>query len=171
MHAFVKKWVSCFRFCSKEARRLLHLVSILSRSCRNLGRELLGEALLLGPLVVVGGGVLFEDLDVLGDEVLAAEGADGHGLSGLDGSAVLVDLDASAGSVGLLVLALDAVLLGDRHGERCWCGVLWWCCCGYCRVEWGRWDLRKLGRSRAMEREKTLLSQGNFLRGSFGHEA
>ena len=96
-----------------------------SSSCReDLGGELLGEALLLGPLVVVGGSVLFEDLGVLGDEVLAAEGADGHGLSGLDGSAVLVHLDASAGGVGLLVLAGDAVLLGDRHGER------WWLCIG-----------------------------------------
>jgi hypothetical protein len=29
-----------------------------------------------------------------------------------------VNLDTSAGGVGLLVLAGDAVLLGDRHGER-----------------------------------------------------
>lgn len=68
--------------------------------------------------------MLFEDLDVLGHEVLAAESADGHGLCGLDGGAVLVDLDAGAGGVGLLVLALDAVLLGDRHGE-------WWDVCGF----------------------------------------
>ena len=89
-----------------------------SSSREHLGGELLREALLLGPLVVVGGSVLFEDLGVFGDEILAAEGADGHGLSGLDGSAVLVNLDTSAGGVGLLVLAGDAVLLGDRHGER-----------------------------------------------------
>lgn len=43
-----------------------------------LSRELLGEALLLGPLVVVGGSVLLEDLVVLGDQVFAAVGADGH---------------------------------------------------------------------------------------------
>lgn len=64
--------------------------------------------------------MLLEDLGVLGDEVLAAVGADGHGLRGLDRSAVLVHLDASAGGVSLLVLALDAVLLGDRHGEWWW---------------------------------------------------
>jgi hypothetical protein len=29
-----------------------------------------------------------------------------------------VNLDASAGSVGLLVLAVDTILLGDRHGEK-----------------------------------------------------
>jgi hypothetical protein len=68
--------------------------------------------------------VLFEDLGVFGDEVLAAEGADGHGLCGLDGRAVLVHLDAGAGGVGLLVLARDAVFLGDRHVEReCVCLV------------------------------------------------
>ena len=111
----------------------------------DLGGELLGEALLLRPLVVVGGSVLLEDLGVLGDEVLAAEGADGHGLSGLDGSAVLVHLDASAGGVGLLVLALDTVLLGDRHGER------WWLCVGevvvfvLCLLSYVRCERRKLG--------------------------
>jgi len=93
-----------------------------SSSREHLGGELLGEALLLGPLVVVSGSVLLEDLGVLGDEVLAAVGADGHGLRGLDGGAVLVHLDASAGSIGLLMLALDTVLLGDRHGKR-W---RWW---------------------------------------------
>jgi hypothetical protein len=67
--------------------------------------------------------VLFEDLGVFGDEVLAAEGADGHGLCSLDGRAVLVHLDAGAGGVGLLVLARDAVFLGDRHvGREC---VFW----------------------------------------------
>jgi hypothetical protein len=93
-------------------------VSIFSLFVDDLGGELLGEALLLRPLVVVGGSVLFKNLGVLGDKVLAAEGADGHGLSSLDGSAVLVDLDASAGGVSLLVLALNTVLLGDRHGGR-----------------------------------------------------
>ena len=118
MHAFVKKWVSCFFGCYFERSKGRFWCVRLFRSCRkHLGRELLGEALLLGPLVVVGGSVLFEDLGVLGDEILAAEGADGHGLSGLDGSAVLVHLDASAGGIGLLVLAGDAILLGDRHGE------------------------------------------------------
>ena len=101
-------------------------VRLFSSRRENLGGELLGEALLLGPLVVVGGSVLLEDLGVLGDEVLAAVGADGHGLSSLDGSAVLVNLDTSAGGVGLLVLALDTVLLGDRHGKRLW----WWLCVG-----------------------------------------
>lgn len=77
---------------------------------------MLGEALLLGPLVVVGRSVLLEDLGVLGDEILPAVCADGHFLAGLDRGAVLVDLHASAGGVGLLVLAGDAVFLGDRHG-------------------------------------------------------
>jgi hypothetical protein len=97
----------------------------------HLSRELLGEALLLGPLVVVGGSVLFEDLDVLGDEILTAVGADGHGLRGLDGSTVLVDLDTGASGVGLLVLALDTVLLGDRHGGSGLCVgfVLWLLLC------------------------------------------
>lgn len=80
-----------------------------------LSRELLREALLLRPLVVVGGSVLLEDLGVLGNEVFAAVGADGHLLARLNGRAVLVDLHASAGSVGLLVLAGDAVFLGDGH--------------------------------------------------------
>lgn len=101
-------------------------VRLFSSRRENLGGELLGEALLLGPLVVVGGSVLLEDLGVLSDEVLAAVGADGHGLSSLDWSAVLVNLDTSAGGVGLLVLALDTVLLSDRHGERLW----WWWLCG-----------------------------------------
>ena len=92
----------------------------------HLGGEFLGEALLLGPLVVVGGSVLFKDLEVLRDEVLAAECADGHGLSGLDGSAVLVHLDTSAGGVGLPVLARNAVLLCDGHGER---RRWWWSLC------------------------------------------
>jgi hypothetical protein len=106
------------------------LIMILLCLITHLSRELLGEALLLGPLVVVGGGVLFEDLGVFGDEVLAAEGADGHGLCGLDRGAVLVDLHAGAGGVSLLVLAGDAVFLGDRHVERCeyccWCGGSVW---------------------------------------------
>lgn len=87
-----------------------------------LSRELLGEALLLRPLVVVSRRVLLQDLGVLGDEVLAAESADGHDLRGLDRGAVLVDLDAGASGVGLLVLAGDAVLLGDRHFE--WVGFV-----------------------------------------------
>jgi hypothetical protein len=102
----------------RTQRRALLYVRLFSSCQENLGGELLGEALFLGPLVVVGRSVLLEDLGVLGDEILAAVGADGHGLSGLDGSAVLVNLDTSAGGVGLLVLAGDAVLLGDRHGER-----------------------------------------------------
>lgn len=64
-------------------------------------------------------GVLLEDLKVLGHEVLAAEVANRHLLLGLDGRAVLVHLDTRAGGVGLLVLAGDAVFLGDRHGEGC----------------------------------------------------
>jgi hypothetical protein len=42
-----------------------------------------------------------------------------------------VNLDASAGGVGLLVLALNTVLLGDRHGEGWWWfveEVAMWCC-------------------------------------------
>lgn len=112
--------VFCFWMLFERSKGRFWYVSVFPAHAGigNLGGELLGEALLLRPLVVVGGSVLFEDLGVLGDEVLAAEGADGHGLSGLDGSAVLVNLDTSAGGVGLLVLAGDAVLLGDRHGER-----------------------------------------------------
>jgi hypothetical protein len=116
-----KKWLDCLLLSCVRDLILIFLASIF-----NLSRELLGEALLLGPLVVVGGGVLFEDLGVFGDEVLAAEGADGHGLRGLDRGAVLVHLHAGAGGVGLLVLAGDAVLLGDRHVGGCVCG----CGCG-----------------------------------------
>jgi len=136
-------------------------LSVFPTLAKDLGGELLREALLLGPLVVVGGSVLFEDLGVLGDQILAAEGADSHGLSGLDGSAVLVDLNASAGGVSLLVLALNAVLLGDRHGERLLCvglGVLRILCCVCYR---GR--VRKLGTTQNWIERKTLLSQGNFL--------
>lgn len=93
----------------------------MQSSALRLSRELLREALLLRPLVVVSGSVLLKDLGVLGNQVLAAVGADGHLLAGLDGGAVLVDLHASAGGVGLLVLAGDAVFLGDRHVE--WVGV------------------------------------------------
>ena len=143
-----------------------------SSSREHLGGELLREALLLGPLVVVGGSVLLEDLGVLGDEILAAVGADGHGLSGLDGSAVLVNLDTSAGGVGLLVLAGDAVLLGDRHGERWWWlyvlrGVVAVLCFV---IVWERRGRRKVGRSRFRFQElwKTLSLfyfcrvEGNF---------
>jgi hypothetical protein len=104
------------------------------RPIENLSRELFGEALLLGPLVVVGGGVLLEDLGVFGDKVLAAEVADGHGLCGLDRGAVLVNLHTSAGGVGLLVLAGDAVLLGDRHVG--WCVCVFCCCGGVCWCWW-----------------------------------
>jgi hypothetical protein len=116
MYAFVKKWVSYFlRVFGTKQKKLHFCFSYRVRPDHDLSRELLGETLLLGPLIVVGGGVLFEDLGVFGDEVLAAEGADGHGLCGLDRGAVLVNLHAGAGGVGLLVLAGDAVLLGDRH--------------------------------------------------------
>jgi hypothetical protein len=117
MHAFVKKMGIVFLDVvvrTQQGRRFWY-IRLFSLCREHLSGELLREALLLGPLVVVGGSVLLEDLGVLGDEVLAAVGADGHGLCGLDGSAVLVDLDASASRVGLLVLALDTVLLGDRH--------------------------------------------------------
>ena len=100
---------------------------LANKDFSNLSRKLLGEALLLGPLVVVGGSVLLEDLCVFSDEVFAAEGADGHGLCGLDGRAVLVNLHAGAGGVGFLVLAGDAVLLGNRHVGGCMCV---WCCGG-----------------------------------------
>ena len=118
---------SGFRNEAKKGSLLLLLSCV--RPDHDLSRELLGEALLLGPLVVVGGGVLFEDLGVFGDEVLAAEGADGHGLCGLDRGAVLVHLHTGAGGVGLLVLAGDAVLLGDRHVGWYVCDLLlwWWC--------------------------------------------
>lgn len=130
--------------------RRFWFVRLFSSSREHLGGELLGEALLLGPLVVVGGSVLLEDLEVFGDEVLAAVGADCHGLSGLDGSAVLVHLDTSAGSIGLLVLAVDAVLLRDRHGEKWWLlveEVAMWCCV-LCLLSYGRCGRsRKVGRS------------------------
>lgn len=88
----------------------------------HLSRELRREALLLRPLVVVRRRVLLQDLEVLGHKVLAAVVADGHLLLGLDGRAVLVNLHASAGRVGLLVLAGDAVFLRDRHGDgECVC--------------------------------------------------
>ena len=81
----------------------------------HLSGELHREALLLRPLVAVCRRVLFQDFEVLGHEVLAAKVADGHLLLGLDGCAVSVDLDASARSVGFLVLAGDTVFLCDRH--------------------------------------------------------
>ena len=78
--------------------------------------------------------MLFEDLGVFGDEVLAAEGADGHGLCGFDGRAVLVHLHAGAGGVGLLVLAGDAVFLGDGHvGRRVF---VWVVVCGGNFLSW-----------------------------------
>lgn len=120
---------SDFRNEAKKVSLSLLLLLSCVRPDHDLSWELLGEALLLGPLVVVGGGVLFEDLGVFGDEVLAAEGADGHGLCGLDRGAVLVNLHAGAGGIGLLVLAGDAVLLGDRHVGWYVCDLLlwWWC--------------------------------------------
>jgi hypothetical protein len=48
---------------------------------------------------------------------LLAEDADRGSLLGLDGGTVGVDGNASASGLGLLVLAVDAVLLGDRHLE------------------------------------------------------
>ena len=109
--------VFCFWMLFERSKGRFWYVSVFPAHAgiENLGGELLGKALLLRPLVVVGGSVLLEDLGVLGNEVFAAVGANGHLLARLDGSAVLVDLHASAGSVGLLVLAGDAVFLGDRH--------------------------------------------------------
>jgi hypothetical protein len=150
MHAFVKKMGIVFLDVvvrTQQGRRFWY-IRLFSLCREHLSGELLREALLLGPLVVVGGSVLLEDLGVLGDEVLAAVGADGHGL---DGSAVLVNLDASAGSVSLLVLAVDTVLLGDRHGEGWWLFVeevaMWCCvlCLLSCEEDCGR--SRKVGRS------------------------
>jgi hypothetical protein len=117
MHACIRKEMGIVLSVIVRRKQSASLCIRSLAFCGNLRRELLREALLLGPLVVVSGSVLFENLGVLGDEVLAAEGADGHGFRGLDGSAVLVNLDTSAGGVGFLVLALDAVLLGDRHSE------------------------------------------------------
>lgn len=48
-------------------------------------------------------------------KLLAAEGAHHLRLGRLHGRAVGVDWDAGSGSFGLLVLAVDAVFLGDRH--------------------------------------------------------
>jgi hypothetical protein len=55
---------------------------------------------------------------------LLAEDADRGCLLGLDGGTVRVDGDTSASGLGLLVLAVDTVLLGDRHLECMWC-VVW----------------------------------------------
>lgn len=48
-------------------------------------------------------------------QLLFAKDTDGGGLGDLLGGAVGVDGDASAGGLGLLVLAVDTVLLGDGH--------------------------------------------------------
>lgn len=48
-------------------------------------------------------------------QLLLAEGADRSGLRLLHWSAVGMDRDTSASGLGLLVLAVDTVLLGDRH--------------------------------------------------------
>ena len=50
-------------------------------------------------------------------QLLLAEDADRSSLFWLDRSAVGVDRDTGAGGLGLLVLAVDAVLLGDGHLE------------------------------------------------------
>lgn len=78
-------------------------------------REIVGPALLLGPRVVVGAGVVFELLPVVTRQLLAAELADGLFLGRLDWGAVLVHRDAGTGLLGLLVVLLDAVFLGDGH--------------------------------------------------------
>lgn len=52
---------------------------------------------------------------VVGHDFLPAKGAERHGLLGLDGQAVGFDGCSRAGRVGLFVLALDAVFLGDGH--------------------------------------------------------
>jgi hypothetical protein len=56
---------------------------------------------------------------------LLAEDADGGCLLGLDGGTVGVDGNASTSGLGLLVLAVDTVLLGDRHLD-CMSCVVWW---------------------------------------------
>lgn len=101
-------------------------------------RELLGPALLLGPGLGVGAGMLLEDFEVRivlkgrirstvtdhtaqhwnTHQLFAAESADRLGLVLLDRRAVGMDLHASARLVGLLVLLLNAVFLGDRHVAR-----------------------------------------------------
>ena len=61
-------------------------------------------------------------------QLFAAESADRLGLVLLDGRAVGMYLHASARHVGLLVLLLDAVFLGDRHVARLavLTVMLWW---------------------------------------------
>lgn len=56
-------------------------------------------------------------------QLLLAEDADRSGLLGLDRGAVGVDRDTSASSLGLFVLAVDTVLLGDRHLDCVTCLV------------------------------------------------
>lgn len=79
--------------------------------------ELIRPALLLGPLVAVGAGMLLEDLQVGAVELFAAVDAHGLGLGRLHGSSVGVDCNTCARGFGLLVLAVDTVFLGDRHVE------------------------------------------------------
>ena len=114
--------------------------------------ELVGPALLLGPCIRVGAGVLLKDSKVgagldyrasarrpqdgsgLGSalrrdglathQLLLAENADRGCLWLLLGGSIGVDGNASAGGLGLLVLAVNAVLLGDRHLECMCCNVL-----------------------------------------------
>lgn len=77
--------------------------------------ELVGPALLLGPDVGVGGSVLLENGKVGTSQLLLAEGADRSCLGLLYRSSIGVDGNASASSLSLLVLAVDTVLLGNRH--------------------------------------------------------
>lgn len=63
----------------------------------------------------MGIGMLLEDFQVGVVELLATKCTDGFGLGCFHGSSVGVDFGTGSSCVGLLLLAMDAVFLGDGH--------------------------------------------------------
>lgn len=85
--------------------------------------KVLREALLLGPSLGVSASVVLHLLLVVSSQCLEAELASRDLLGSLLGGTVGVDGDASASGLGLLVLELSAVLVGDGHFGRWSCGL------------------------------------------------
>lgn len=113
-------WPSLSLFPLPSPHTLIHTPSSLVARpstiiIRSFHSKVIRPALLLRPLIIVRLGMLLHDLLVVAGELFAAESADGHLLLGFDRRAVGVDFDASAGGVGLLVLAGHAVFFGDGH--------------------------------------------------------